>query len=1026
MEQLQNARVGKTGDLRENLQARGIVRNDSHIRKSWSNPAVNRTRYYPSQRKPQHVEERREVGRQPVRHTALDEYSQQLGRVGQRAERQPGDVVRVALSATRAICSVPTTGYVPCLHVNQSLAAFAGSSSVSYNRFPVRDHRAERKSERRIEQVSDLGAISTQNPQRNNTLGRGERLTSAVALLALQPAKLVERLGAAERCVHLVGVVEEAVVDLVLARLLAECHQRLEAVPPQDLVRQVRRPRLRRHARRLDHACARAHTQQPGCSLLLSARSSLEHSLSYTCAKHRPTYIHHLYRLFTCTKASRVNFPKGSFPNFYTLESWRTMPLVSGFFRPCIPAQLHSHLTSHSSAIKTAMLRAAQMSPLHWWLHESWRHHTETRGSDKGDTATRIKRAIADKRKAPKLRAVLSSHCRYDGNTARLARWSDEALGVRVSVARVAREAALTFEDDDDLEALAHHLGGGEGVERAGRVYLVHDGGGPDEEDLVFLAVAAHLQFLLVVRQQLALLRHLQHTTYLPRRYSPHTHTHTQSLHYNPFARSGRLLTSRSSEPMRVIEVSMEQLRNERVGETGDPRENPATSGINSGLCSPRLRIGAMWIRIGFSQATLEVMAAIAGHQQDFSGYSRFLHDYIATRHLPKKLPNTAPLETYPDSTLASPEATDLPLDELGAYVRLHDVRLAHVADAEHEAEEPVPLADDGVPAEEQCLRALLRARQLGEHDADHEGLYHNSGDALQAHHEDGLGALLCSVSRPVAYGVLRLDAEEEAGREAVHLADAGRPVGVRDIRPEQRRDLQYNNHQSANQLVRIFENHKTGKESAMARMKRTCAQEHLYVFKAQMRGEDRSTLPRTPSTSSVPGTRSAVLPSALSTMQFRYAILRFYYMRYNTTGQEIAKKAERERERARERESRQCTDHSRIRHADWVILLWNAIAAFVCMIPDTSHYDTTLRTVRTAHELFTHVRKLIVGYKGNVQHPPSSTDTYINPPLHAHPDALMKPKKIPDCFATRHNTVTEVEHIVHWAADTSAFKCTH
>ncbi|KAJ8892703.1 hypothetical protein PR048_005284 [Dryococelus australis] len=37
--------------------------------------------------------------------------------------------------------------------------------------------------------------------------------------------------------------------------------------------------------------------------------------------------------------------------------------------------------------------------------------------------------------------------------------------------------------------------------------------------------------------------------------------------------RFGRLLTSRTSEPMWVIEVSMEQCRNERAGETADPRK---------------------------------------------------------------------------------------------------------------------------------------------------------------------------------------------------------------------------------------------------------------------------------------------------------------------------------------------------------------------------------------------------------------------------------------------------------------------
>ncbi|KAJ8880204.1 hypothetical protein PR048_016670 [Dryococelus australis] len=39
-------------------------------------------------------------------------------------------------------------------------------------------------------------------------------------------------------------------------------------------------------------------------------------------------------------------------------------------------------------------------------------------------------------------------------------------------------------------------------------------------------------------------------------------------------------IRSHSGHPMRVIEVSMEQRRNKRVGETGDPRENPTTNGI--------------------------------------------------------------------------------------------------------------------------------------------------------------------------------------------------------------------------------------------------------------------------------------------------------------------------------------------------------------------------------------------------------------------------------------------------------------
>ncbi|KAJ8880610.1 hypothetical protein PR048_017080 [Dryococelus australis] len=45
MEQRRNERAGETGDLRENPPTSGIVRHDSHMRKSGSDPAGNRTRF---------------------------------------------------------------------------------------------------------------------------------------------------------------------------------------------------------------------------------------------------------------------------------------------------------------------------------------------------------------------------------------------------------------------------------------------------------------------------------------------------------------------------------------------------------------------------------------------------------------------------------------------------------------------------------------------------------------------------------------------------------------------------------------------------------------------------------------------------------------------------------------------------------------------------------------------------------------------------------------------------------------------
>lgn len=70
-------------------------------------------------------------------------------------------------------------------------------------------------------------------------------------------------------------------------------------------------------------------------------------------------------------------------------------------------------------------------------------------------------------------------------------------------------------------------------------------------------------------------------------------------------------------------------------------------------------------------------------------------------------------------------------LYQLRPDVRLDDVRFSHVAHAEHEAQDTVPLADDGVSTEQQRLRALFRPGQLGEHHAHHERLDHDAHYAL-------------------------------------------------------------------------------------------------------------------------------------------------------------------------------------------------------------------------------------------------------------------------------------------------------
>lgn len=99
---------------------------------------------------------------------------------------------------------------------------------------------------------------------------------------------------------------------------------------------------------------------------------------------------------------------------------------------------------------------------------------------------------------------------------------------------------------------------------------------------------------------------------------------------------------------------------------------------------------------------------------------------------------------------------TDLPADDLCRDGGADDVRLAHVAHPEEQAQLAVAQAHDGVAREEQRLRALLGPRQLGKHNARHEALDHDACDGLHAQDEHGLRALGRDGAAAVANGVLR------------------------------------------------------------------------------------------------------------------------------------------------------------------------------------------------------------------------------------------------------------------------------
>lgn len=113
---------------------------------------------------------------------------------------------------------------------------------------------------------------------------------------------------------------------------------------------------------------------------------------------------------------------------------------------------------------------------------------------------------------------------------------------------------------------------------------------------------------------------------------------------------------------------------------------------------------------------------------------------------------------------------------KLRAHVCLNNVALPHIPHSKHKTGNAIAVTYDGVTREHQRLRPLLRPGQLREDDAHHEGLDHHACDALEAHHEDGFGALLGGGATAVAYGVLGLHAEEETRSEAVDVGDARRP----------------------------------------------------------------------------------------------------------------------------------------------------------------------------------------------------------------------------------------------------------
>jgi len=110
----------------------------------------------------------------------------------------------------------------------------------------------------------------------------------------------------------------------------------------------------------------------------------------------------------------------------------------------------------------------------------------------------------------------------------------------------------------------------------------------------------------------------------------------------------------------------------------------------------------------------------------------------------------------------------------------LDDVRLAHVSHTEHQAWNSIPVADNSIAREEQRLGTFLGTRQLGKHNAHHERLDEDTRNALDAHREYRLRALLRHIAITIAYRRLGFHGVQEGGHHIGDLcyADRVRHVG--------------------------------------------------------------------------------------------------------------------------------------------------------------------------------------------------------------------------------------------------------
>lgn len=112
-------------------------------------------------------------------------------------------------------------------------------------------------------------------------------------------------------------------------------------------------------------------------------------------------------------------------------------------------------------------------------------------------------------------------------------------------------------------------------------------------------------------------------------------------------------------------------------------------------------------------------------------------------------------------------------LDKFAPDLGRHHMAVPQVPHSEHETQLPVPLRDNGILAEHESLRALLRLGHLDKHAADKKCVHYRTQERLEEKKNNAFRTLFCDVAVTIADSSLCFNEEQESGRKVVDVRDA-------------------------------------------------------------------------------------------------------------------------------------------------------------------------------------------------------------------------------------------------------------